>query len=504
MGLENRAPPPYTSSSASPPLTGSPVSTGTESRSASPQLPASPPEYSARKRVVLWKAEGGRQARRARDFTHDLAPVTVTKRFSLDGQNITHVRHGDQGCSLIPRPLGGYSLRGQIEMWSEDQRIQEYHWGGQDSGHGMAWRLEKATDGSHIRRDANTVADILPHQRVHASRVLAGAREVRTGKPDRDLRAALTANGGVAAWNVASAAYAAEADGDHHTYLSRLPGFDPEAAPSFKVLDKADEGINWARWATAEVGASTSPRRQRHARNVLDFDVGSVVVALKEDGEVWVCSKDLEWRLLCVVDRPENVNVVARGHVVGLYRVPSDDEEEPTPNQPVAYVVDLQAGVRVYPIQSGGEGDLFVQLSLQPLTDGYQAAARTRSGEVHAWMCAGSSPRTLKLRMPGTPSSMDASGSRPASRDSQPSTWTCSGQEESLGFRPHANKPDVSICAPQVTELVELPHTRHAQLFPVSVGVGCGLCVVVDEPGKKRRGIMGLGLLAKGKGKKVA
>jgi hypothetical protein len=66
------------------------------------------------------------------------------------------------------------------------------------------------------------------------------------------------------------------------------------------AVDKAEEGLHWARWATATTegvgGSARGPKR--HARNVLGFDVGSVVVALKEDGEVWVCTKDLEWEMV--------------------------------------------------------------------------------------------------------------------------------------------------------------------------------------------------------------
>ncbi|BEI89822.1 uncharacterized protein CcaverHIS019_0211840 [Cutaneotrichosporon cavernicola] len=501
--MDKEAPPPYVSSTS--PSSTSPAEPGpsTRSSSSSPQTPASPPEYSAQKRLVLWCAEGGgKQPRRARDLTVDLAPPTVLRKFSLDNQNITHLRHGDDGCSLTPRPLG-YILTGKVEMWSATQRTQEYHWGGMACDRAMKWRLVGATDGAHIRRDLHTVVDIVPHQRIHSSRVLAGAREVRTGKPDRDLRAALTAQGGVAVWNVTSAAYLA---GEEDTYLSCLPGLDPEAEPSFKILDKTEEGMHWARWATAEVGGGTATRQKRHARNVLDFDVGSIVVALKEGGEVW----------LCIVDRPDNIRVVARADLVGIYRLASDDDDEPTYNQPVAYVVDLRAGVRVYPIQSGGEGMPFAQLSLQPLVDGYQAAARTPSGEVHAWMrgtCPSTSPSSgnpSALWAPRTPSPTQPSGSRLASHDSQPSTR--SSPEVGLGARSETNpnQLDVTICATQVTELVELPHTRDGQLFPVSVGVGCALCVSMelDELGdssKKRRGlgIMGLGLLGKGKGKKA-
>ncbi|BEJ12724.1 hypothetical protein CspHIS471_0211840 [Cutaneotrichosporon sp. HIS471] len=505
--MDKEAPPPYASSTSRSSTSPAEASTS----SSSPPTPVSPPEYSAQKRLVLWCAEGGgKQPRRARDLTVDLAPPTVLRKFSLDNQNITHLRHGDDGCSLTPRPLG-YILTGKVEMWSAAQRTQEYHWGGMACDRAMKWHLVGATDGAHIRRDLNTVVDIVPHQRIHSSRVLAGVREVRTGKPDRDLRAALTAEGGVAVWNVTSAAYLA---GDEDTYLSRLPGLDPEAEPSFKVLDKMEEGMHWARWATAEAGGGTATRRKRHGRHVLDFDVGSVVVALKEGGEVWVCSKDLEWRLLCIVDRPDNVRVVARADLVGIYRLASGDDDEPASNQPVAYVVDLRAGVRVYPIESGGEGMPFAQLSLQSLVDGYQAAARTPSGEVHAWM-RGTFPSTSTstgnpsaLWAPRTPSPTRGSGSRLASRDSQPSTR--STPEAGLRGRSETNQLDVTICATQVTELVELPHTRDGQLFPVSVGVGCALCVSMEldelgDSGKKRRGlgIMGLGLLGKGKGKKT-
>ncbi|BEI82022.1 hypothetical protein CcaverHIS002_0211820 [Cutaneotrichosporon cavernicola] len=429
--MDKEAPPPYVSSTS--PSSTSPAEPGpsTRSSSSSPQTPASPPEYSAQKRLVLWCAEGGgKQPRRARDLTVDLAPPTVLRKFSLDNQNITHLRHGDDGCSLTPRPLG-YILTGKVEMWSATQRTQEYHWGGMACDRAMKWRLVGATDGAHIRRDLHTVVDIVPHQRIHSSRVLAGAREVRTGKPDRDLRAALTAQGGVAVWN-------------HRGCIER--------------------------------------------------------------GR----------RSLCIVDRPDNIRVVARADLVGIYRLASDDDDEPTYNQPVAYVVDLRAGVRVYPIQSGGEGMPFAQLSLQPLVDGYQAAARTPSGEVHAWMrgtCPSTSPSSgnpSALWAPRTPSPTQPSGSRLASHDSQPSTR--SSPEVGLGARSETNpnQLDVTICATQVTELVELPHTRDGQLFPVSVGVGCALCVSMelDELGdssKKRRGlgIMGLGLLGKGKGKKA-
>jgi hypothetical protein len=191
-----------------------------------------------------------------------------------------------------------------------------------------------------------------------------------------------------------------------------------------------------------------------------------------------------------------------------MFRVPSDDEEV-TWEQPSAYVVDLQqTGARVHPVHSGGEGAPFIELSLQPTAEGYQAAARTQTGEVHAWafgVPSGSPSSPSAGWTPLTPSSTRTSASRPPSRDSQPSS--SSSPRHTLRGAPDG-KREVTLCAPQVSELVELPHTRDTRLFPISVGVGCALCVSMepDERARKRRGlgIMGLGLLGKGKGKERA
>jgi hypothetical protein len=165
--MENSAPPPYTQNAPRSPV--SPPNAG-PSTSVLPPPPASPPQYSAQKRLVLWCAEGGgKQGRRARDLTLDLAPPTAMKKFSLDNQNITHVRHGDDGCSCTPRTMTtrGYVLTGKIEMWSETHRTHEYHWGGQPCDRAIRWHLVGASDGAHIRRDVNTVVDITPHQVSH-------------------------------------------------------------------------------------------------------------------------------------------------------------------------------------------------------------------------------------------------------------------------------------------------------------------------------------------------
>ncbi|CAK9785705.1 unnamed protein product [Cutaneotrichosporon oleaginosum] len=410
---------------------------------------AAPPQYSASKRLVLWCADGGR--RRARDLTHDLAPPTAMRKFSLDNQNITHVRHGDDGCSLTPRAMG-YVLSGKVEMWSAAHRTQEYHWGGEPSDCASHWRL-----------------------RIHPN--LVGAREVRTGKPDRGLRAALTADGCVAAWHVESAEYAAVEE----ECLSRLPALDHGADVSFKEMSKAEDGMHWVRWATAAVSATAAAGRKQHTGRVLDFDVGNVVVALKENGEVWVCGRTLEWRILCVVEQPKSVKVVARGSLVGLYRLPSDDQRD----RPTAYVAHVDARyVRVYPVRSEGEG-AFVEMSLHPTSEGYQGSARTQSGEVHAWA------HDSEVR---SASASVFTESRPPSRDTASS-------------RASRDDIDVSFAAPQVTGLIELPHTRETRLFPVSVGVGCALCVMMDpeERDRKRRGLMmGLGLLGKSRGKERA
>lgn len=59
--------------------------------------------------------------------------------------------------------------------------------------------------------------------------------------------------------------------------------------------------------------------------------------------------------------------------------------------------------------------------------------------------------------------------------------------------------------ASQVTDLVELPREKGKRLFPISVGVGCALCVSMDHPevskDKQRRGFGLLGMLGKGKGR---
>ncbi|KLT39206.1 hypothetical protein CC85DRAFT_305228 [Cutaneotrichosporon oleaginosum] len=306
---------------------------------------AAPPQYSASKRLVLWCADGGR--RRARDLTHDLAPPTAMRKFSLDNQNITHVRHGDDGCSLTPRAMG-YVLSGKVEMWSAAHRTQEYHWGGEPSDCASHWRLVGATDGAYIRRDINAVVDLAPQQ-------------------------------------------------------------------------------------------------------------------------------------LCVVEQPKSVKVVARGSLVGLYRLPSDDQRD----RPTAYVAHVDARyVRVYPVRSEGEG-AFVEMSLHPTSEGYQGSARTQSGEVHAWA------HDSEVR---SASASVFTESRPPSRDTASS-------------RASRDDIDVSFAAPQVTGLIELPHTRETRLFPVSVGVGCALCVMMDpeERDRKRRGLMmGLGLLGKSRGKERA
>lgn len=122
-----------------------------------------------------------------------------------------------------------------------------------------------------------------------------------TGKPDRGLRAALTATGGVVAWHVGSAGYATAMSGSHpageEAYLYPLPRSDRAVDPQFKAVDKGEEDAHWARWATFEALGG----RKRRARDVIRFDVGDVVVAIRANGEVCVGSQsqgDLEWWLV--------------------------------------------------------------------------------------------------------------------------------------------------------------------------------------------------------------
>lgn len=67
------------------------------------------------------------------------------------------------------------------------------------------------------------------------------------------------------------------------------------------MVDKCDDRAHWARWATAKIGGLPVVRKRR-ARDVIRFDVGDVVVALRRNGEVWVCSPteqgDLRWWLV--------------------------------------------------------------------------------------------------------------------------------------------------------------------------------------------------------------
>lgn len=129
---------------------------------ASDKEKAPPPGYTAKKRLVLWCAENGKHGRRARDFTEDLCPASVLNTtFHLDRRQITHVRHGNDGCSLTPRTIG-YVLGGCVEMWSESHRTQEYHWGGETVDRARNWKLVNAVDGAHVRRDVNTVVDLGP------------------------------------------------------------------------------------------------------------------------------------------------------------------------------------------------------------------------------------------------------------------------------------------------------------------------------------------------------
>lgn len=285
--------------------------TNDKKESSPPAYPAAPPDYTSQKRLVLWRG-GGKRPRRARDYTDELCPPSLfDNTFTLDRRQITNVRHGDDGSLLVNGPNGG-----SVEMWSDRNRPHEYHWGGQRVPVNLLrWELKQVVDGAQL--GADSVIDIKPLgnedvswlkglwlivKYFHMSKELQGAVAVRTGKPDRGLRAALTKSHAVVAWHVRSKAYSAAVTvvSGLHVVKGAGPNDEPYLIPippsgPAESWDKSDGG--WLHWAaiTPERG-----RQRSSGDRVLRFDVGDVVIALKANGEVWVCSRGdrLEWWLV--------------------------------------------------------------------------------------------------------------------------------------------------------------------------------------------------------------
>lgn len=182
-----------------------------------------------------------------------------------------------------------------------------------------------------------------------------------------------------------------------------------------------------------------------------------------------------------------------------IYRTSSGCAEERLATGPAAYVanVSVRENVRIHLVHHGGDGMPFVEVSLQPLSDNgikwrYQAAARTRSGEVHAW--------SSDVRTPSAAGSESGSTTPSQSSGWQTDSWSSTDTTDTT-----ASDRDYEMGASQVTDVVELPRSKGKRLFPISVGVGCALCVSIDLPevskDKQRRGLSFLGMLGKGKGR---